>query len=227
MNDAHKIPKCVGIILDGNRRWARERGLPSFEGHRRGMDNMEPIVRAARDIGIRHVVVYAFSTENWNRSKDEVSYLMKIFESTARERLAKFKDEGIAVHFIGQRERFSPTLQDAMSKTEEKNPADPLLTVWVCISYGGRAEIVEAAQSAAKQGEITEETISENLWTHGMPDPDLIIRTGGDERLSNFLPWQSVYSELFFLKTYWPAFTPEDLKNVLDKYATRERRMGK
>ncbi len=227
MSDKKNVPTCIGIILDGNRRWAKEQGLSAFEGHRRGMDNLESIGRAARDMGVRHMIVYAFSTENWNRSKDEVSYLMKIFESMAQEGLAKFTDEGIAVRFIGQRGRFSPTLQSAMSKAEAKNPADPLLTVWVCISYGGRAEIVEAAQKAAREGEITEETVSGNLWTSGMPDPDLIIRTGGEQRISNFLPWQSVYSELFFLKTYWPAFTTEDLKKVLDEYATRERRMGK
>ncbi len=228
MNDTRNVPACIGIILDGNRRWAKERGLPSFEGHQRGMDNTEPIVRAARDMGIRHMVMYAFSTENWNRSKEEVSYLMKIFESLARERLAKFSKEGIAVRFVGQRERFSETLQDAMRKVEEKNPSDPAFTVWICVSYGGRAEIVHAAQAAVKSNEaLTEESLSKHLWTRGMPDPDLIIRTGAEQRLSNFLLWQGAYSELFFLKTYWPAFTKADLESVLLEYAARERRMGK
>lgn len=228
MSETSDVPACIGIILDGNRRWAKERGLPSLEGHRRGMDNLEPIARAARDMGIRHMVVYAFSTENWNRSNEEVSYLMKIFESMARERLAKFRNEGVAVRFVGQRERFSLTLQNVMRKTEEKNPRDPMLTLWMCISYGGRAEIVQAAEAAAKDKEtITEKTISKHLWTAGMPDPDLIIRTGGERRLSNFLLWQSAYSELFFLKTYWPAFTKADLETVLKKYTLRERRMGK
>lgn len=227
MNYAHDLPKCIGIILDGNRRWAKERGLPAFEGHRRGMDNVEPIVRATRDLGIQHMVVYAFSTENWGRSKEEVSYLMNIFESMARERLAKFRDEGIAVRFIGQRERFSQTLRDAMRKAEEKNPREPKLTLWICISYGGRAEIVHAARAAAEANEaITEESLTKHLWTAGMPDPDLIIRTGSAERLSNFLLWQSAYSELFFVKTYWPAFTKADLEMILKQYAARERRMG-
>jgi undecaprenyl diphosphate synthase len=190
------------------------------------MDNIEPITLAARDFGIKHVVVYAFSTENWSRTKEEVSYLMNIFESMARERLAKFADEGIAVRFIGQRERFSQTLQEAMRKAEEKSPANLRLTLWICVSYGGRAEIVQAAQATAKKGEITEESLSGYLWTAGMPDPDLIIRTGGEQRLSNFLMWQSAYSELFFLKTYWPAFTKDDLGKVLAGYASRERRMG-
>lgn len=228
MNDAHSIPKCIGIILDGNRRWAKENGLPSFEGHRRGMDNVEPIVRAARDMGVRHIVMYAFSTENWNRSKEEVSYLMEIFESMARERLVKLSEERIAVRFVGQRERFSKSLQDAMHKAEEKNPVDPALTLWICISYGGRAEIVQAARAIAESNQaITEESLSKHLWTMGMPDPDLIIRTGGVQRLSNFLLWQGSYSELFFLKTYWPAFTKADLESVLGEYATRERRLGK
>ena len=227
MNDAQRTPTCIGIILDGNRRWAKENGLPAFEGHRRGMNNVETIAYAARDLGIRHMAVYAFSTENWNRSKEEVSYLMEIFESTIRERLAKFADEHIAVRFVGQIERFSPSLQAAMRSAEAKNPESPRLTVWVCISYGSRAEIAQAAKAAAEQGEMTETSLAKHLWTGGMPDPDLVIRTGGEQRLSNFLLWQSAYSELFFLKTHWPAFTKKDLEAVLAEYAARERRMGK
>lgn len=192
------------------------------------MDNIEPIAYAARDMGIRHMAVYAFSTENWDRSKEEVSYLMGIFESMASKRLTKLSEEGIAVRFVGQKGRFSQALQDAMHKAEGKSPKDPKLTLWICISYGGRAEIVQAAQTAAKANEpLDERSLAKHLWTAGMPDPDLIIRTGGEERLSNFLLWQGAYSELFFLKTYWPAFTKADLKSVLDEYAARERRMGK
>jgi undecaprenyl diphosphate synthase len=225
MNETH-VPACIGIILDGNRRWAKEQGLPAFEGHRRGMDNLEPIARAVRDRNIRHMVVFAFSTENWNRSKKEISALMDIFEVMARERLVKLAEEGVAVRFVGQRERFSQSLQAAMRGAEEKT-AEPELTLWICISYGGRAEIARAARAAAETGgPITEESLAEHLWTRGMPDPDLIIRTGGAERLSNFLLWQGAYSELFFLKTYWPAFTAADLDAVLGEYALRERRMG-
>lgn len=228
MAETSNVPACIGIILDGNRRWAKENGLPAFEGHRRGMNNVEAIARAARDLGIRHMVVYAFSTENWNRSKEEISYLMEIFESTIRERLAKFTDERIAVRFVGQMELFSPVLQEAMHKAEAKNPSEPLLTVWICLSYGGKAEIVHAARTAQKTNElITEESLAARLWTTGMPDPDLIIRTGGEQRLSNFLLWQGAYSELFFLTKHWPAFTKADLETVLKEYATRERRMGK
>lgn len=227
MGELSTIPACIGIILDGNRRWAKERGLPSFEGHRRGMDNVEPIAFAARDLGIKHMVVYAFSTENWNRAKEEVSYLMEIFESMAREGLEKYKDASIAVRFVGQRERFSPGLQALMHDIETKNPENPKLTLWICMSYGGRAEIVQAAQTAVQSNEsITEESLAKHLWTAGMPDPDLIIRTGGEKRISNFLLWQGAYSELFFVEPYWPAFTKSDLEAVLKEYAQRERRMG-
>jgi len=231
-----KTPGCIGIILDGNRRWAKERGLPSFEGHRQGMNNLEPIVLAARDLGIKHMVVYAFSTENWNRSKDEVSYLMEIFEEMARKNLARLAKEGVAVRFVGQRERFSETLQTVMREAEAKSLpgrsgrtglAEPKITLWICMSYGGRAEIVQAATAAAQDGAISEESLAAHLWTAGMPDPDIIIRTGGAERLSNFLLWQSAYAELFFIPTHWPAFTKKDLEDILEEYAVRERRMGR
>ncbi len=227
MNEAQNIPKCIGIILDGNRRWAKENGLSSFEGHQRGMNNVETIARAAKDIGIQHMVIYAFSTENWERSQEEVAYLMKIFENMARKGLAKFKEMGAAVRFVGQRERCPLTLQDIMREVENENTGNPPYTLWICISYGSKAEIVQAAEAAAKDGAITEDALSKHLWTKGMPDPDLIIRTGGDQRISNFLLWQGAYSELFFLKTYWPAFTKADLEMVLREYGTRERRLGK
>ncbi|MBI5457126.1 di-trans,poly-cis-decaprenylcistransferase [Candidatus Kaiserbacteria bacterium] len=227
MSDKNNIPRCIGIILDGNRRWAKENALPSFEGHRRGMNNVESIAYAARDLGIQHMAVYAFSTENWSRSREEVSYLMEIFESTIRERMKKFAQENIAVRFVGQIERFSPSLQEAMRDVEAKNPGEPRLTVWVCLSYGSHAEITHAARAAQEANEaITEESLAKHLWTNGMPNPDLIIRTGGEQRLSNFLLWQSAYSELFFLKTHWPAFTKADLEAVLKEYAARERRLG-
>ena len=228
MTDTQGTPACIGIILDGNRRWARERGLPIFEGHRRGMNNVEPIVLAARDLGVKHIVLYAFSTENWNRSKDEISYLMGIFEDTLRENLTRLAKERVQTHFVGQKERFPESLQRAMREAEKCAPADPRIVMWVCLSYGGRADIVQAASTLMSEGApITEESLRSRLWTAGMPDPDLIIRTSGEKRLSNFLLWQGAYSELFFLDTYWPAFTKADLETVLTMYAARERRMGK
>lgn len=221
-------PACVGIILDGNRRWAKEHGLASLEGHSAGYDNIEPIARALRDRGCKHLAVYAFSTENWKRSEEEVSYLMGLFETMIREKLADLHKENMAVRFAGQRERFSTVLQELMREAEAANPPDPAMTVWVCLSYGGRADIVQAAAALQAAGEpITEETLRAHLWTADLPDADIIIRTSGEQRLSNFLMWQSAYSELFFVDTYWPAFSVEDLDAILADYAQRERRMGK
>lgn len=221
-------PTCVGIILDGNRRWAKEQGKTSFEGHSAGMDNVEPIARAARDRGVKHLAVYAFSTENWQRAPEEVSYLLGIFETMIREKLTALREENIAVRFAGQLERFPESLQKAMADAEAGNPAEPAMTLWACLSYGGRADIVQAVAALQAAGEtVTEETLRAHLWTAGLPDADIIIRTSGEQRLSNFLMWQSAYSELFFVQKHWPAFTVEDLDVVLTEYAARERRMGK
>lgn len=228
MSAENKIPACIGIILDGNRRWARERGLPTLEGHRRGFDNIELIVRAARDLGVGHLAVFAFSTENWNRAPDEVSYLMNLFETLVEEHFSKLASEGVAVRFVGQRGRLSEKIRDVMGRVEQSAPEAPRITLWVCFSYGGKADIAQAARRAGSRGgEITEASLAKNLWTAGMPDPDLIIRTGGEKRVSNFLLWQGAYSELFFVDAYWPAFTADDLRAVLAEYAMRERRLGK
>lgn len=228
MSTRNEVPRCVGIILDGNRRWATERGLPSLEGHRRGKDNVETITLAARDLGIEHLVVFAFSTENWKRTQEEVSYLMVLFEEMARQSMDKLAKEGVRVRFVGQRERFSASLQNAMDDAEQKSPKEPKITLWVCLSYGGRAEIAAAAAAAAASGdEISEATIGKYLWTAGMPDPDIIIRTSGEHRISNFLLWQSAYAEFFFPKVYWPDFDKVELEKILEEYASRDRRLGK
>ncbi|OGF64259.1 di-trans,poly-cis-decaprenylcistransferase [Candidatus Giovannonibacteria bacterium RIFCSPHIGHO2_01_FULL_45_24] len=220
-------PLCVGIILDGNRRWAKERGLPFFEGHRQGLNNVEPIALAARDMGIKHLALYAFSTENWERPEEEVSMLMSLFETMAKDKASRLAKEGARVRFVGQLRRFSENLQKLMRETEEKSPADPKITIWILLSYGGRADIAQAAGALAKKGEaVSEESLARNLWTAGMPDPDIIIRTGGEQRLSNFLLWQAAYSELFFPKTFWPEFTKEEFENIVNEYKKRERRNG-
>jgi undecaprenyl diphosphate synthase len=218
-----KKRQCIGIILDGNRRWAKERGLTSFEGHKRGFENVEPILFAAKSRGVKHLIVYAFSTENWKRSKKEVAYLMELFESLARDRMPLLAKRGVAVRFIGQRERWPKSLRVAVENSEKNNPKKPSVTLWWCVSYGGRADIVQAAEKAKS---ISEVSIAKHLWTAGMPGPDLIIRPGGEMRLSNFLLWQASYSELFFTKTLWPAFTAAALNRILKEYAKRERRMG-
>ncbi|MEK7086566.1 MAG: polyprenyl diphosphate synthase [Patescibacteria group bacterium] len=226
MNDTSGV-QCVGIILDGNRRWAKARGLPTLEGHRAGMEKLTEATRFVRASGVTHLVVYAFSTENWNRKKEEVSHLMSLFHESIQTQMKKLGEEGIRVCFVGQRERFSPDLQQAMSDVEKETRQNDPFTLWVCLSYGGRAEIAMAARAATKEGEVTEESLSAHLWTHGMPDPDIIIRTGGEKRLSNFLTWQSIYSELFFTDTFWPDFSKEEFDSILAEFAARERRRGK
>jgi len=228
MNKASSAPACVGIILDGNRRWAKENGVSKLEGHRAGMETLKKTVRFVRDSDIKHLIVYAFSTENWNRDKDEVSYLMDLFREAIKKEMNELGKENVRVRFVGQRERFSDDLQRAMGDIEKKTEKNDAITLWVCFSYGGRAEIVAAAAAAAVADvPITEESLSENLWTAGMPEPDIIIRTGGEKRLSNFLTWQSIYSELFFTDTLYPDFNKEEFDAILAEYATRERRRGK
>ena len=184
-------------------------------------------MRFVRDSGVKHLIVYAFSTENWNRDKDEVSYLMDLFREAIQKEMSELGKENVRVRFVGQRGRFSEDLQQSMGEIEKETEKNEAITLWVCLSYGGRAEIVAAANSAAKRDLITEELLAKNLWTSEMPDPDIIIRTGGEKRLSNFLLWQSAYSELFFTDTLCPDFNKEEFDAILTEFATRERRRGK
>ncbi len=217
--------------MDGNRRWAKAKGLPTFEGHRRGHQRLKELVSWAKEAGIACVIVYAFSTENWNRSKEEVSYLMKLFRLVFQKELAEIKREGVRVICIGERERFSKDLQEMMDKAEKETEGGNGVTLVLALSYGGRAEVVAAARALARAAlapaEVTERVFEKFLWTAGLPDPDLIIRTGGEQRLSGFLPWQSVYSELFFTNTFWPDFGREEFNEILAAFARRERRHGK
>ena len=222
-----KTPACIGIILDGNRRWAKGRDLSALQGHTEGLNNLERAVGWVRDAGVGHLVVYAFSTENWNRSQDEVSHLMGLIIQEAHEQLQRLIEQQVRVRFIGQRERLSAEVRTAVEQMEEQSK-NGNFTLWVCLSYGGRAEIVEAARAMQKNGmEITEDSFAQNLWSAGMPDPDIIIRTGAAQRLSNFLLWQAAYSELFFTDTLWPDFSQEELGRILTEYGARERRRGK
>ncbi|OGG64950.1 di-trans,poly-cis-decaprenylcistransferase [Candidatus Kaiserbacteria bacterium RIFCSPLOWO2_02_FULL_55_12] len=230
MNERAKIamPICVGIIMDGNRRWAKAHNLLKLEGHRAGTETLKNAVHFVRESGISHLIVYAFSTENWNREPAEVSYLMNLFHEAIRNELKELGKEGIRIRFAGQQERFSADLQKAIDDIEEETQKNDLFTLWICFSYGGRAEIVTAAAKAAASGEeITEELLARHLWTADMPDPDIIIRTGGEKRLSGFLPWQAVYSELFFTDTLWPDFKKEEFGAILTEFTLRERRRGK
>ena len=222
---AEKIPQSIGIILDGNRRWAKENNLPSLEGHRKGVEKLKETARWVRDRGIKHLAVYAFSTENWSRSEEEVKYLMNLFRTVVEEFFGELAKENIRVRFAGEREKFDKGIREAMERVEKASEKNDGLTLWVCFSYGGRAEIVRAANAAG--GEVTEESLNRSLWTAGMPDPDIIIRTGGEKRLSGFLTWQSIYSELFFIDEYWPDFSEKILDSILSEFSTRTRRMGK
>lgn len=237
MGDIIDTPNSIGFIMDGNRRWARAKGMPTFEGHRRGGEVFSKCVEWVRDAGIAHAVFYAFSTENWNRSKDEVSYLMDLFHENldALEKRMNDNDSGkksdrkIRIRIIGRREDFAEDLQKQMTELEERSLQykDAATTIWVALSYGGRAEIIEAANKAVEAGEkVTEETFQNLLWTREMPDPDLIIRTSGEQRLSNFVTWKSVYSELFFTKTFWPDFSQKEFEKIVEDYMTRQRRRG-
>ncbi len=227
MNETKKPPGCIGVILDGNRRWARVSGLPELEGHRRGYERFVECTRWVRDRGIKHLAVYAFSTENWNRKAEEVSYLMDLLYEVAQQPLRKLGEENIRIRFIGKLDMLPQKLREAMARTEEGSAQNDGLTAWVCISYGSRQEITAAAQYLAATGQtITEGSLRKHFWTADMPDPDLIIRPGGEKRLSNFLLWQAAYSELFFIDPYWPDFSEALLDQVLAEYAGRERRMG-
>jgi undecaprenyl diphosphate synthase len=221
------VPECIGIILDGNRRWAKREGLPSLEGHRRGADRVVDCVRWVRNRGIAHLVVYAFSTENWNRMEEEVSYLMDLFRETAEGTLSELAKDNVKLRFIGELLRLPADLQETIRRLEDSSADNTGITVWICMSYGGRSEILAAAADAARSGtEITEESFSSHLWSAGMPDPALIIRTSGRHRMSNFLTWQTVYSELFFLDTLWPDFSEAQLDAVLEEFAQTQRTFG-
>jgi undecaprenyl diphosphate synthase len=222
-------PQAIGIIMDGNRRWAKERGLPTLEGHRQGSERLRDVVRWARDADVREVTIYAFSTENWNRSKEEVEYLMKLFKEAFTNQFDEFMKEGVRIRFIGQRERMSEELQALMQDLEEKSRTNENGSLIIALSYGGQAEILSAANALLAEGkeQITEAELRSRMWSAGLLDPDLIIRTGGEKRLSNFLTWQSAYSELFFTDTMWPDFSEEEFTDILAEFSSRERRHGK
>ena len=216
--------------MDGNRRWARKRGLPTLEGHRRGYEKLKEVIRWAKDAEIEHLIFYTFSTENWSRGKEEVTYLMSLFKNALMRDLDVVHREKVRIRFIGQRERFSEDMKKRMSVLEKETANYTEGTVTLALSYGGRVEIVDAVNNIITEGRtkpITVEEFRNYMWSRDIPDPDIIIRTGKVMRLSNFLTWQSAYSELYFSSTYWPEFDKEEFKHILKEYHNRERRMGK
>jgi len=227
-----KTPFHLGIIVDGNRRWAKKKGLLSLEGHRKGLNNVQKIGDYCTKRGIKILTLYTFSTENWKRSKKEVSYLMKLLkESLNKKNIQKLHKKKIKLQIIGQKERLPQALQKRIKEAEKltKNNKERILNL--AVSYGGRPEIIQAVKNIIKKkipaNKITEELINKNLWTAGLPYPDLIIRTGGAQRLSNFLTWQTAYSEFYFTKKSWPEFTEKDLNKALLDYSHRQRRFGR
>lgn len=215
--------------MDGNRRWAKERGLPTLEGHKAGAEKIFELAEWANASGVTEVILYAFSTENWNRAEEEVGYLMRLAETLFTEQLSKFKESGVKLRFVGDLSRASERIQNVMQTAEEETKSGTKGTLVFAFSYGGRPEILAAVNTLLKEGKesVNETEFSDALWSAGLLDPDLILRTGGERRLSNFLPWQSVYSELFFTDTKWPDLTKEEFDAVLAEYQERERRHGK
>ena len=215
--------------MDGNRRWAKDRGLPTIEGHRQGYETLKACVSWAEEAGVENIIVYAFSTENLKRrAEEEVSYLMQLIRFAVEKQLSDMLKKGVRIRFLGQWELLPEDIQKHMRSIEDKSKNNTNLTLGIALSYGGRAEVVAAIKKLPTESlqNITEENFSNYLWTSGIPDPDLIIRTGGAKRLSNFLPWQSVYSELYFTDTYWPAFSKEEFIQALDQFAGTKRNFG-
>ena len=227
-------PRHVGIIMDGNGRWAAARGLPRMEGHRRGVESVRRAVRAAIELGVSYLTIYSFSTENWSRPPQEVSFLMGLLKRFIRNDLADLHGNGVRVRIIGSREGLDPEITALLNEAEALTRGNDRLTLVVAFNYGGRQEIADAARRLAMRamaGEldpasISAEMIRDELDTAGIPDPDLIIRTSGEQRLSNFLLWQSAYAEFVFLPQHWPDFDRAAFESALAVYNSRERRFG-
>lgn len=232
--DVTNLPKHIAIIMDGNRRWAKERNLSTKEGHKAGSKNLERIAKFCNNIGIKYLTVYAFSTENWKRTQEEVSTLMFILRANLDSMLRKMNLENIKIRVIGEKENIPPDIQTKIDKLVEKTKNNTGLVLNIAFNYGGRNEIAHASRVLAekvKNGEIkvediTPEAISDNIYTAGQPDPDLLIRTSKELRVSGFLPWQITYSEFYFTEKFWPEFLEEDLTEAIKVYQNRNRRFG-
>jgi undecaprenyl diphosphate synthase len=225
-----KTPTHVAIIMDGNGRWALSRGLPRLVGHRAGTENLRRIIRACVEFGVKYLTIYAFSTENWGRPREEIDGLMHILEDVIDKELAELHQEGVQLRHIGRLERLDPKIQEKVLDAIELTKNNQRLILNVAFNYGGRDEIICAIRKMIKDGikpeAVDEELVNRYLFTAGTPDPDLIIRTSGELRISNFLIWQAAYSEWYVTPTYWPDFNKEEFRKVLDAYAQRDRRFG-
>jgi undecaprenyl diphosphate synthase len=224
------VARSVAIILDGNARWARSHGLPIAEGHRAGTKAVRRTVEAAIELGIEALTIYAFSTENWSRPEDEVQDIIEIFGETIERELPDLCKQGVRVRFIGRRDRAPEWLRERMANLESETQSNTRLELWIAFDYGGRAELVEAARRIVEDrlasGAVDEAALASRLYAPELRDPDLLIRTSGERRISNFLLWQLAYAELVFVDTLWPDFGGEDLRAALAEYARRRRRFG-
>ena len=225
------IPQHIVLFPDGNRRWAREKGLNTLEGHKKGYENLLDFSDWCRIRGVKSLTAFGFSTENWNRTKEEVDYLMKLLENCLLDNLSRYDKNRVRVRVIGQRERLPKSLQDAIAKTEESTKNNSSLFLNLAISYGGKWDILNAVRNIIKEGiepdKIDEKLFEDHLSTAGLPSPDFIIRAGGEMRMSNFILWQAAYSELYFSPKYWPDFSEQDLDIALAEFDKRSRRFGK
>ena len=226
-----EIPKHLGLVLDGNRRWAQAQKLTKLEGHRYGYDNLHVIARAAADRGVQYLSAYVFSTENWQRVEEEVKYLMDLVLWVAEREVDKFVREGLRVVFLGSKTRLSRKVRDAMAFIEAKTRHNARLVLGLCLNYGGHVELAEGVArlvaDGVTAGEVTPERLAEYLYHPEIPPVDFMIRTSGEQRLSGFMLWRMSYAELYFTQAPWPAFTPADLTSALAEYARRKRRFGK
>jgi len=234
MEDIKKIVeecelKHVAIIMDGNRRWAKERNLPSAVGHKKGVDALKTTMRACDDFGIKYLTVYAFSTENWNRKPEEVNFLMDLLAQTLINELKEMNENNVVIKFIGDTTKLSNKLQNILNNAVETTKNNTGVNLQIAFNYGSRDEIVHAVKNIISKGitDITEKTISEHLYTKNIPDPDLLIRTGGEMRISNYLLWQIAYSEFIVVPEFWPEFDKNKLAECVVEYKRRNRRFGK
>ncbi len=227
--DRGRLPRHVAIIMDGNGRWAKRRGLPRTAGHKAGAEVFRRIATYCKNIGIEYLTVYAFSTENWKRPQEEVDTIMSLLERYLREAIDSMERDNIRLRFLGDLSALSPRLRELAEKTDaiSERLGEDAFSANICLNYGGRDELVHAARACAEAGEsITEDALSRHMYSAGIPDPELVIRPGGEVRVSNFLLWQSAYSEFYFCDTLWPDFTEKDLDRALCAYQSRERRFG-
>jgi undecaprenyl diphosphate synthase len=224
------VPGSIAIIMDGNGRWAKNRGLPTAEGHRAGTRSLRRTVEAAIDLGVESLAVYAFSTENWSRPSNEVEALMEIFEETIERELPDLAEQGVRTRFVGRRDRAPEALRARMAAMEEDTAGNTRIDLWIAFDYGGRAELVEAARRLVESGiepeKIDEDAFAAALYEPELPEPDLLIRTSGEQRISNFLLWQLAYSELVFVDRLWPDFGERELHAAIEEYSRRRRRFG-